>query len=71
MSEQHHPPRWSPDIDIIALSEHWLHNYNLKSIFDLDMNLKFGAMASPEIEDKLWIEHAYQGFIRNTRGNIH
>ena len=47
------------DIDIL---EHWLHNYNLKSICDLDMNFKFLAAAPPDIENNVYcIPHLVRG----------
>ena len=50
------------DADIIALSEHWLHNYNFKSICYLHSNFKFHAMSPPEIEDTIYcIPHLVRG----------
>ena len=41
------------NIDFIAISEHWLHNYNLKIIHQLSDEYKFVAVPSAQEEDSV------------------
>ena len=41
------------NIDFIAISEHWLHNYNLKLIHQLSDKYKFVAVPSTQDEDSV------------------
>lgn len=42
------------DVDFIAISEHWLHDYNLFEIHRLSTDYRFVATSSPREEDAVY-----------------
>ena len=42
------------DLDILAISEHWLHNYNLAQLQNLCCDFSFVANSSPQEEDSIY-----------------
>ena len=53
-SNSHYIEKLLRDCDVIALSEHWLHDYNLNLIHKLNKDFKFFPMASPREEDPVY-----------------